>query len=141
MPPAILGAAMILAALGLWTLVQAGGLFTELWRPLLWGAPAVLTVAGALSLELDGGLRWLNDRRARTILILGDASYAIYMLHLPATALVAHTLGWARPWLFLPTAMAVSIAAGLAGRAYVEKPILSRLRAAWRPGQAAVRAI
>ena len=46
-PARWMGAAMILAALAWWTAVQAGGLFTELWRPLLWGGPAFLTVAGA----------------------------------------------------------------------------------------------
>jgi exopolysaccharide production protein ExoZ len=130
------GAAMILAALAWWTAVQAGGLFTELWRPLLWGVPAVLTVAGALGLELDGARSPPRRPSAppgtmgRLALILGDASYAIYVLHLPATALVAHTLGYARPWLFLPAALAVSIAAGLAGRAWLEKPLLTFLRAA-----------
>ena len=41
------GAAMIPAALAWWTAVQAGGLFTELWRPLLWGGSGrFLTVGG-----------------------------------------------------------------------------------------------
>jgi exopolysaccharide production protein ExoZ len=132
------GAALILAALAWWIAVQAGGLFTELWRPLLWGVPALLTVAGALGLELNGGRPPLREGQpspgpaARLGLALGDASYAIYILHLPATALIAHTLGWAQPWLFLPAAIGASLAAGLAGRAWVEKPLLERLRG-WRP--------
>ena len=171
------GAALILAALAWWTAVQAGGLFTELWRPLLWGVPAFMTVAGALGVELNGRIgtgallplrgrgtatRWRGrtseaspyeppsrpsavlppgggegTRLARLALILGDGSYAIYILHLPATALIAHTLGYARPWLFLPAAVAGSLAAGLAGRALVEKPLLEYLRGApGRRGQA-----
>ena len=130
-PARWVGAAMILAALAWWTAVQAVGLFTELWRPLLWGGPAFLTVAGALGLELDPSAIRAPAWTARAARVLGDASYAIYILHLPATALVAHTLGYTRPWLFLPAAMAASIAAGLAGRAWVEKPLLERLRA-WR---------
>jgi exopolysaccharide production protein ExoZ len=134
-------AAMILAALAWWTVVQAGGLFTELWRPLLWGVPAVLTVAGALGLESSPGALGAPAWATRAALVLGDASYAIYILHLPATALVAHTLGYGRPWLFLAAAMLASIAAGLAGRAWVEKPLLARLRAAPARRREAIRAI
>jgi exopolysaccharide production protein ExoZ len=150
LPPRYVGILMILAALGLWTAVEAGGLFTELWRPLLWGAPAALTVAGALTLELGGGVSKRGpppSRPARavetTVRVLGDGSYAIYILHLPATALVAHTLGWSHPWLFLTVSLAASIAAGLAGRAFVEKPLLRKLREAGtrRREAAAVRAI
>jgi peptidoglycan/LPS O-acetylase OafA/YrhL len=128
-PPRWAGAAMIVAALAWWTAVQADGLFSELWRPLLWGAPALLTVWGALGLEPRTSTP--PGVAAQTTLILGDASYAIYILHLPATAAVAHTLGWGRPGLFLAAAVAASIAAGLAGRAWVEKPLLGWLRA-WR---------
>ncbi|MDB5479413.1 MAG: acyltransferase [Caulobacteraceae bacterium] len=140
-PPRWLGWVMILAALAWWTAVQAGGLFTELWRPLLWGVPAVLTVAGALGLELSPGAVRAPAWAARPALVLGDASYAIYILHLPATALVAHTLGYGRPWLFLPVAIAASIAAGLAGRAWVEKPLLAWFRAAPARRREAIRAI
>jgi peptidoglycan/LPS O-acetylase OafA/YrhL len=59
---------------------------------------------------------------------LGDASYALYLVHLPATALVAHTLGWERPWLFLPAALAASIAAAFACHAWIEAPLIARLR-------------
>jgi exopolysaccharide production protein ExoZ len=141
--PRASGAAMILAALGLWTGEAAFHLFTELWRPLLWGVPALLTVAGALTLEIGAPPR---ERRGevrsaspvslcavRSGLTLGDASYAIYILHLPATALVAHTLGWSNPWLFLPAALAASVAAGLAARAWVERPLLGALRS-WGGG-------
>jgi len=134
-PSRRVGVALILAALAWWTAVQATGLFTELWRPLLWGVPAFLTVAGSLGLELNGARPGARERDApvwgvgKLAQILGDASYATYILHLPATALVAHTLGYARPWLFLPAAVAASLAAGLAGRAWIEKPLLERLRA------------
>jgi len=59
---------------------------------------------------------------------LGDASYSIYLWHLPAAAVVAHALGTVHPWLFVPAALAASIAAGLAGRALVEKPLIELLR-------------
>ncbi len=120
--------AMALAALGLWALEGALGLFSELWRPLLWGAPALLLVAGSLGLETGGAMRRLPPAAARGLKAVGDASYAIYLLHLPATAVVAHALGYARPWLFLPAAMAASLAAGLAGRAWLERPLIGLLR-------------
>jgi exopolysaccharide production protein ExoZ len=128
LPSRAWGPALILGAVLLWTLVQAGGLFTELWRPLVWGVPAVLTVAGALSIELGGRPLRPVGRWRRPALILGDASYAIYLFHLPATAVIAHTLGYADPWLFLSVSMAVSILAGLAARAWIETPLLRALR-------------
>ena len=133
LPGPIVGAALVLAALGVWAIEGALRLFTELWRPLVWGAPAFLMVAGGLSLEMGGALRRLPRPFTRAVLGLGDASYAIYLLHLPATAVVAHTLGYARPWLFLPISMAASIGAGLAARAWIERPLLRLTRQAVRP--------
>jgi exopolysaccharide production protein ExoZ len=116
---------LVLAALGvgIFTILEVIGFINELWRPLLWGVPAALIVAGALSFEARGRVI-----RSSVLKILGDASYAIYLVHLPATALIAHTLGYGRPWLFIPAAMAASIAAGLICRAWVEKPLLALLR-------------
>ncbi len=128
LPSRAWGAGLLTAAVLVWVLVQAGGLFTELWRPLVWGVPAVLAVAGALSLELQGRPLRPPARWVRPALVLGDASYAIYLFHLPATAVVAHTLGYADPWLFLPVSLAVSVAAGLAVRAWIEKPLLRATR-------------
>ncbi len=90
-----------LVGLGLaaFAILDITGFVDELWRPLLWGAPAALIVAGALSLEARGAVI-----RSRPLTILGDASYATYLVHLPATAVIAHTLGYAEPWLFIPAA-------------------------------------
>jgi len=120
---------LALAGLGVaaYAALEAAGFIDELWRPLLWGVPAAAIVAGALSLEARGATiasRWLKT----ALKTLGDASYAIYLVHLPATALVAHTLGYGRPALFIPAALAASLAAGLACRAWVEKPLLRVLR-------------
>jgi exopolysaccharide production protein ExoZ len=128
LPSRAWGFGLILAALLIWTLVQAGGLFTELWRPLLWGVPAVLTVGGGLAIEAGGSGAAPHGPLHRGLITLGDASYAIYLVHIPATAVLAHTLGYDRPWLFLPLALVVSCLAGLATRAWVEKPLLSALR-------------
>jgi len=140
-PSRLAGWVMILAALALWAVVDTSGIFSELWRPLLWGVPAVLIVAGALAVELGGEPRPAPRPAAKAVRVLGDSSYALYILHLPATALVAHTLGYSRPWIFLPAAMAASIAAGLAGRACLEKPLLEILRRPPGARRPAVKAI
>ncbi len=98
--------------------IEASGRLNELWRPLLWGLPATLVVAGALTLEARGGVF-----ESPALKRLGDASYSLYLVHLPATALVAHTLGPRDPWLFLPAAMFVSLCAALACHHWVEKPL------------------
>jgi len=129
LPAAAWGVAMIVAAFGFWTVIQAGGLFLELWRPLQWGLPAALLVSGALTLEMRGRLPcWAPLKR------LGDASFAIYLIHMPATALVAHALGPQIPWLFPPAALIVSIAAGLAVHVFVERPLTARLRSLFHAG-------
>lgn len=135
------GAAMLAGALVLWMAEDISGIFTELWRPLLWGGPALLMVAGAVSLETGFQGRRPPSAVGQAVRLLGDSSYALYILHLPATALVAHTLGYGRTWLFLPLALLASTAAGLAGRAWVEKPLLERLRALPRRQREPVRAI
>jgi exopolysaccharide production protein ExoZ len=45
-------------------------------RVFRWGAPAALIVLGALSLEVGG-----HVRRVRLGVLLGDASYVIYLVH------------------------------------------------------------
>jgi len=103
--------------------MEAAGWVNELWRPLVWGLPALLIVAGAVTLETAGAIP-----RSRAMQSLGDASYSIYLWHLPAAALVAHALGTVHSWPFVLAALAASIAAGLAGRALIEKPLTTWLR-------------
>ena len=47
-------------------------------RPVDWGIPAFLLVLGALSLERSRLFRW------KPLVIGGDASYALYLFHIPA---------------------------------------------------------
>jgi len=124
-----------------WALIAAGlaalavpallKLFSELSRPFIWGVPAALIVAGALAVEESGGVPKLA-----AMTLMGDASYALYLVHLPAQALVAHTLGTANGWLFIPAAFAASIGTGLACHRWVEKPLIAGARSAasrWGP--------
>ena len=117
------GLGLILLGLSAFAAFQIGGPVDPLWRPLLWGVPAAFLVGGALSLEADGAVP-----RLRGLVRLGDASYALYLVHLPATALVAHTLGWGNPWLFALVSMGVSILAALGCHLWMERPLVAAAR-------------
>ena len=56
-----------------WRVTEPGG-----WVVLFWGVPCLLAIAGALAVEAAGRLP-----RIRLLKRLGDASYAIYLAHLP----------------------------------------------------------
>jgi len=123
LPSKAWGWALIAAALAVWTVIQSSGVFVELWRPFFWGVPATLLVAGALTVEARGGVAvwpWLKN--------LGDASYAIYLFHMPAVAVVAHAVGLRRLWVYLPLSLAAAVAAGLAAHRGLERPLVARLR-------------
>jgi peptidoglycan/LPS O-acetylase OafA/YrhL len=66
--------------------------------------------------------------RSRALKALGDASYAIYIVHIPVSAVVAHTLGHGHAWPLVPAAVVGSAAAGLAWRAWIEKPLIGLFR-------------
>jgi exopolysaccharide production protein ExoZ len=120
------GAGLVFGGLGVALLAAMwlGGLQDTLWRPLLWGLPAVMIVAAALAIEPVKALT-----PPRTLIRLGDASYAIYLCHLPTVALVAAAIGWPHVWLFVPAAIAASIIAGLAFHRFVERPLIAACRA------------
>lgn len=71
LPRAASIAAIVLGAVALVAL-PAPGLLT---RPLIWGVPALLLVGGSVFLEHRSPSR----RFPRTLLLLGDASYSIYL--------------------------------------------------------------
>lgn len=94
-------------------------------RTVAYGLGATLAVAGLAA----GAIR-----APRSLVFLGDASYAIYLAHLPAFgffAVVATRLG--APWGLSPLAMlcitcAVGVAAGAAAHVFVERPLLAWLK-------------
>ena len=90
---------------GFCALVLTPSMPISVWRPALWGGPAAAIVGGALLLEE----RW-GDRVPRPLLLLGDASYSIYLTH----AFVLPLLGAGRlgPMLMRPER---AFAVGLAG--------------------------
>jgi exopolysaccharide production protein ExoZ len=98
-------------------------------RPLTWGLPALAIVAGAVSLE--GRLaapipRWL--------LVLGDASYSIYLTHgfvVPAVGLAFVTLHWTAAWaeaLAVLACLAASSIVGVVVYRTIERPIMRGLK-------------
>jgi peptidoglycan/LPS O-acetylase OafA/YrhL len=98
-------------------------------RVVSWGVPAALIVAGTIGLE-----PWFRRALPRWLLMLGDASYAIYLIH----AFVLAALGAVLQRLNLPLtgsfAIAVilgrllSAAAGVVCRLMVEMPLVAAFR-------------
>ncbi len=88
------------------------------WRCVAWGVPAAMMLAGAVGLEPA-----LGGRLPKPVLAVGDASYAIYLLHpflLPvlARSWAGHTL----PGL-LVLGLALSVIGGMALHRWVDRPL------------------
>lgn len=106
----------------------------------LGGVGATLLILGLAVLEQRGVLRvphWLK--------YLGDASYAIYLIHYPVLAFVlpyVYRASLRVPrvplGVFLVTLLAIGTGAGLLLHAWVEQPLLGWL-ARWNPGANTVR--
>lgn len=125
LPGRRLGLVMIgLGVIGFVT-TAAAGVEVSAWRLVLWGVPAVLIVAGAVSLERHGVIpRW------RALRGLGDASYSVYLVHGLAISAVVRILA-ALGIQAAPAVFAASMAAGLMGGMLVyhlvEQPLTRRL--------------
>lgn len=103
------------------------------WNPALrtvaFGIPAILIVSGALLLEKAGA-----SVRSPTLMLLGGASYSIYLIHqlvLQYTLLPLEML-WPRPDAFGlivigVAAFAAATIAGVAMHLWIEKPVTERL--------------
>ena len=123
LPERAVGWLLLALGLGLFLLLWLSAIDPDLWRPMIWGVPATLVVAGAVSIEADGGWprwSWLGA--------LGDASYSLYLTHTLTIGALAMTIGAWNPPVFVPLAMLVGTAGGLACFQWIEKPLLSLLR-------------
>lgn len=94
----------------------------DLWRPLLWGPPAFLLVAGAASIEADGGARRLPPLGP-----MGDASYSTYLTHPLTLGAFGVSLGMGSPALFV-TAIVLAQVAGVACWLLIERPMTQGLK-------------
>lgn len=91
---------------------------TSLARVAVMGMPAALIVWAALNVEVRKGV--LSD--------LGDASYALYLVHSHVVALALLVLPALPVPVFTVVVTLLAIAAGSAVHRYVEKPMLAALR-------------
>jgi exopolysaccharide production protein ExoZ len=102
--------------------VGLSGIDVERARALIWGVPAFLLVAGAVSLEQAGPIPAWPPLRA-----LGDASYSVYLVHGLAISAAFRLLQMAGvtslPVLFA-AALVAGVAAGLLAYQLAEKPLM-----------------
>ncbi len=136
---AVLGAlGLILAARLLAGLGEADGFV----RPLLVGVPAALLVAAALGPERDAGQVARLPSPMRALVHLGDASYALYLVHPFALRLAREVLlrlGVApalHPFGAMLLMLAASVAAAILVHRLIERPLTRRLRSRLDPGDA-----
>ncbi len=119
------GAAGIGAGLSALAAEQIFAVRSDIWRPLLFGAPALALMIGALALEAP-----LRQSRlaARTLGRLGEASYALYLSHLLVVAAIWHaTPGWPA-WARIAVTLSAAQATGLVGWALIERPMMQALK-------------
>lgn len=117
------GLVVIILALAGFVVASRYDLFEHLWRPLFWGLPAFLLVAGSLMVEETAPLPHIAPLR-----LLGDASYSIYLSHVIVTELFIRVIN---PWygVYVPAAITVSVVVGLACHRWVERPLLQLFHA------------
>lgn len=114
---------MVVAGVLTFAALQLSGFYDNLWRPILWGVPAFLLVAGLVTVEARGGLPTLGWLK-----LIGNASYSIYLIHFVAMQLLTHVLDSGRFWPFVPVAIAVSVAVGVLCYRLIECPLIALFR-------------
>jgi exopolysaccharide production protein ExoZ len=104
---------------------------------MLYGLGAAMTLAGMVSLEREGRVRIPGVLR-----LIGDASYSIYLVHLPVLSLLAKTnlqkcvADAMAPTIGFMLMAVLAVVPGLALHLWVERPMLHRFSAR-RPGRVA----
>jgi exopolysaccharide production protein ExoZ len=122
--PAIASALILLGAAGL---LLGSRYFDWNLRILVYGVPAALIVGGSVALESAGYVRaW------RWPLLVGNASYSIYLVHLFPIALLRYLWthaglsqrGWGSALMFIAATMIAGTATGIASYWVLESPLL-----------------
>lgn len=122
------GAGLVVLALAGFALTADRDLESDALRWVYWGAPAVALVAGAICLEQARAvpnLGWLT--------LLGDASYSIYLFHVPILAVVSRVTATAPIPVQLAASLAAAALGGLVAFRFVERPLgrLARASESW----------
>jgi exopolysaccharide production protein ExoZ len=116
------GWAMIVLGLAGFAATALSGVDVDRARVLLWGLPALLLVAGAVSVERAGPIPSLPPLRA-----LGDASYSVYLVHglaISAAWRLLEKAGVASGPVLFAAAIVAGVAAGLLAYQLAEKPLM-----------------
>lgn len=106
--------------------LELGGVDVASWRAAGWGLPAFLIVAGSVSVERAGRMPKLGALER-----LGDASYALYLVHglvVSAAARALEIVHLRSPWVIATCAIVAGLLAGLAAHRGIERPLLSLFR-------------
>jgi exopolysaccharide production protein ExoZ len=99
--------------------------YQSVGRVLRWGVPAAVIVLGLIVAELGG-----MALQSKFILLLGAASYAIYLLHPIAVGQLLQLPPNSPPisWALCLFAVAITTAVAVAFNIFIEVPLLRRLR-------------
>ncbi len=119
-------AGLATGAVVLATFAPSGDLITPggdgaIWRTVCFGAPAALVVGGAVALERSDVVC-----RNQFFLDQGDASYALYLIHLPLIQIIEKVAGSGTA-LLMAAPPILALAAHLAHQGW-ERPVLTVLR-------------
>ena len=126
--PPVLAAGLIVAACA--ALLATIYLEVGHWRVIVWGVPAAAIVAGVLSFEKKAAAGLVG----RGFALLGDASYSLYLVHLPVMLAVSRLLPrlidpavW--PWLSIASMALLPIVAAFVTYFLFERPVTRWLQA------------
>lgn len=123
LPDAGTGFSLALIGVGLLWWGEAAAWDVVNWRPFLWGPPAALIVTGLVALERGRALPPLVPLER-----LGDASYALYLFHVPLLSALAVGFGLRGGWGMIAVGVPAAVALAFVVRVFVEKPLLTALR-------------
>jgi exopolysaccharide production protein ExoZ len=126
LPSARVGWAMAAAGLAAFVAVTLAGIDVSTARVLWWGAPALLMVAGAVSIERHGAVPDLWPLR-----VIGDASYSLYLIHglaISAAVRILGAVGLTAPALVFTASIVTGVVAGLVTYHLAERPMMKLFR-------------